>query len=227
MDMDALPCRPALADKFKRGERFASLDLVLAVAKHGPAALSGVTMGDMDNPLTKMALHGVDWNVPLAAMNEWMDRFVATAIIADPKERARSSAKIEAEVQALAAGVKEPWSIVGAILSRRRASEKVGDVFIALISPAIASVFQAESRIQTNEDLLRVGLVLARYKADKGEYPEKLEELGPVHLKAVPTDAFAGTAFVYKKRPDGYLLYSLGATKWTMAGRDMTRRLTI
>jgi len=85
--------------------------------------------------------------------------------------------------------------------------------------PAISAVFQAEARIKTNDDLLVIGLALARYKAEQGKYPEKLEQLVPSILKALPADAFASTPFVYKKRGNGYLLYSLGANQTDEGGK--------
>jgi hypothetical protein len=218
-ELDSLPPRTGLAGKFDRGERFMALDLVLAVARQGPGAMSFVTPGQIDNPITRLALHGVDWNIPLASINEWMDRFVAAAKMEDAESRAAAMERIETDINALAGGVKEPWSIAAAVLSRRRASEKVSDLLAALLCPAISAVFQSESRIRTDEELLLLGVALSKYKADKGEYPEKLEELVSGYVKTIPVDAFAGTPLVYKKRANGYLLYSLGANQVDDGGK--------
>jgi hypothetical protein len=218
-DVASLPPRAPLADKIDRGERFGGLDLILAVARQGPKALTGVTPGNLDNPLTGILLRGIDWNVPLATLNEWMDRFVAAFKIESPKERALAMETVQDDLHAMVGRSKEPWSIARAVASRRRASEKIGDIFVALMMPAISAVFQAEARIKTNDDLLVIGLALARYKAEQGKYPEKLEQLVPSILKALPADAFASTPFVYKKRGNGYLLYSLGANQTDEGGK--------
>ena len=72
---------------------------------------------------------------------------------------------------------------------------------------------QSDARARTQHELLRVGLALAHYKAENGDFPEKLELLAPKYLKTVPSDLFAGTPLIYNKRPNGYLLYSIGANQ--------------
>jgi hypothetical protein len=219
--LDELPPHASLADKLDTFERFAMLDMLLAVAEHGAKPLADFAGPGMDNPLAGMALRGVDWNVPLARVNEWMDRFVEAARIEDHQARDAAADQIVADLRALAAGAKEPWSLVGALASRRRMSDKVGEIAVALLFPAIEAVFGAEARTKVNDDLLRVALALAQYKAQKGSYPEKLDELAPKPLAAVPADAFTGGALVYKPRDDGYLLYSFGRNKIDDNGRGL------
>ncbi|MEX2138763.1 MAG: hypothetical protein WD894_05840 [Pirellulales bacterium] len=220
-EIDALPPRSRVSKTLDRGERLMVLDAILGVAEGGAEALpmSGLANDSANSTLMNLALRGVDWNVPLAIANEWMDRLVAAGEIEDPKQRAVETARVEADMHAMVAGTNEPWSLVGAIASRRRASEKIGDIFVALMMPAISAMFQAEARTETNDDLLVIGLALARYKAEQGAYPEKLEQLAPDMIQVVPTDAFAGAPFVYKKRGEGYLLYSLGANQTDDGGK--------
>jgi hypothetical protein len=108
---------------------------------------------------------------------------------------------------------------VGAIASSRRASEKVGQIMVALMMPALRAVGQAEDRTKTQDTLVVIGIALARFKAEHGEYPEKLEQLVPGVLATVPKDSFAGTPFVYTKRSDGYVLYSVGANQTDDGGK--------
>jgi hypothetical protein len=218
-ELDALPPRSKLAKTLDRSERFAVLDTILGVAEGGPDVLAGVTNGGADSLLTNVALRGVDWNIPLTIANLWMNRLVAAAQIEDPKQRAQETERFEADLKAMVAGTKEPWGLVGAIASRRRASEKIGEVFVGLMLPAISAMFQAEARTETHDDLLRIGLALARYKSEHGDFPEKLEQLAPDMIPVVPTDAFAGTPFVYTRRSEGYLLYSFGANQTDEGGK--------
>jgi hypothetical protein len=220
-DCDKLPARAPLADKFDFAERYMSLDLILAIAREGPKALQGATtgMGNIDNPLTQIALRGVDWNVPLEMANEWMDRIVAVARVEDAEQRAIAAEKLEADVVAMVAESKDPWGIAGAVLSRDRASEKVGQVVVSILFPSINAVLHSDGRLQTNADLLRVGLALARFKSKTRDYPQALADLAPDFLATIPADSFAGTAFVYKKTAVGYLLYSLGNNQVDEGGR--------
>lgn len=54
-------------------------------------------------------------------------------------------------------------------------------------------------------------IALKRYQIRKGVYPDRLEELVPDFLSAVPRDAVDGQPLRYRRNPDGtYLLYSIG-----------------
>ena len=103
------------------------LDLLLALAQHGPKALQAISGGNVDNEFSQIVLRGVDWNIPLAMANEWMDRVVAVAKIEEPM-----SARVRLRSWNGHSGAgrrrKDPWGIAGAVLSRDRASEKVGEV---------------------------------------------------------------------------------------------------
>jgi hypothetical protein len=223
-DCEKLPARAPVAEKLDFAERFMSLDLILAIARKGPKALQDMTGGNLDHPLTQIALRGVDWNVPLMMANEWMDRVVAVARIEDANERAIAAEKLEAEIVAMVAVSKDPWGIAGAVLSRDRASEKVGQMVISLLLPSISAMLHSDGRLRTNADLLRVGLALARFKAKTGDYPSALAELAPDFLATIPADSFAGTAFVYKKTTNGYLLYSIGNNQLDEGGKSYNQQ---
>jgi hypothetical protein len=49
-----------------------------------------------------------------------------------------------------------------------------------------------------------------RYKAQHGQFPEKLDELVPQYLKAVPQDPFGPGPLSYKRQEDDFILYSWG-----------------
>ncbi len=53
-------------------------------------------------------------------------------------------------------------------------------------------------------------IALQRYKLDKGEYPEKLEQLVEAgYLFKIPADPYSADSLIYKKNNDGFTLYSL------------------
>ena len=53
-------------------------------------------------------------------------------------------------------------------------------------------------------------LALLRYKTNHVEFPENLNDLVPVFLKAIPQDPFGPGALVYRRQGDDFLLHSLG-----------------
>lgn len=65
---------------------------------------------------------------------------------------------------------------------------------------------KADARLR----LLRTRLVLRMYSLDHGQYPERLAELVPEYLPAVPLDPFGGGPLVYGVTADGYDLSSTG-----------------
>jgi hypothetical protein len=69
---------------------------------------------------------------------------------------------------------------------------------------------------------LRVLLAVERHRLQKGAWPEKLEELTPQLLKAVPLDPFDGRPLGYKRLPDGVVVFSVG-DDLTDDGSDIER----
>lgn len=58
-------------------------------------------------------------------------------------------------------------------------------------------------------------IALERYRAAKGEYPEKLDQLVPAFIEGMPGDPYTDSGFVYKPGQDrkaraSYTLYSVG-----------------
>jgi hypothetical protein len=219
-ELDELPALPSAAGHFDFSERLELLDIVLTVAREGPEALAGMQEDSDNNPVSSLTMRGGDWNVALVMVNEWMDRYVAAASIADPKGRAIEAGRIEAELQALLAEIKGPKGFSSSFASRTAASDRNANVIIGHMFPAITSILQSDARARTQHELLRVGVALAHFKAENGDFPEKLELLAPQYLKAAPCDQFAGTPLVYRKRLNGYLLYSIGANQKDEEGRS-------
>jgi hypothetical protein len=57
--------------------------------------------------------------------------------------------------------------------------------------------------------LARVAAALACFRTKTGHYPSSLKELAPAILPTAPLDPYSGQPFVYERRGDGYLLYSV------------------
>ena len=72
----------------------------------------------------------------------------------------------------------------------------------------------------TRDYLDRIGLALAMYRFENGEYPKSLELLSPEFMKEVPMDPFTDKPFCYQRSKDTFLLYSTGRNQIDHGGTD-------
>ena len=83
-------------------------------------------------------------------------------------------------------------------------------VFAIVIIATIAEPWQAFSddrkTVDAIDGLVQVGAALERYRADKGEFPKRLDELVPTYLKEIPEDPYGGR----EPRYAGGRVWSLG-----------------
>ncbi len=196
-----------IAVRFDIGERFVFLDTICNSAKYGPGVIPG--QSDADERLGELPTV-VDWNVPLEMANDWMDRYVLMASIQEPAERRAAIDVLDNDVGELALSIKQPKRMLSAFLSRGAASERIGEMLVALVCPSTSVAIDAHDRIRTNHSLVRIAFALAAYKLNEGQFPASLNELVPDHIAELPNDDLTGEAIVYKKSDDGYLLYSFG-----------------
>ena len=79
------------------------------------------------------------------------------------------------------------------------------------IYSATERIWEISSRCRADTDALITTLALLRYKSDKGQFPEKLDELVSAgYLKALRSDPFSGKPFAYKRVGEDFVLYSFG-----------------
>src|SRR5262245_42837846 len=100
-------------------------------------------------------------------------------------------------------------SLVKGAFSRRRRSEAVGQMLVAMLLPSLSGAMDAEDRDRTNLVLTQIAAGLAVFRAQRGGYPETLAELTPAILAAIPADPYSRGPLVYKRRDVGYVLYSV------------------
>ena len=93
---------------------------------------------------------------------------------------------------------------------REAVSERIGQVFVALLLPAVSAAADAEDRGAMQFELIRLAFALAAYRADHGSYPAKLADLAPKYVAEVPKDIFNAAELHYRREGEGYLLYSVG-----------------
>jgi hypothetical protein len=81
-------------------------------------------------------------------------------------------------------------------------------------------------RNETQRALTTTAAALAAWQADRGPdappYPERLDDLVPKYLAAVPVDPFTDKPFIYERRGDGYLLASVGDNGAYDGGNDQS-----
>jgi hypothetical protein len=131
-------------------------------------------------------------------------------------------AAIEKDMKNLAVGVKDPKRMAERFLEkmpRQAAGRLVGEVFVALLLPAVSAVIHVEDRSAAETKLVDVALALAAYRADHGEYPNRLADLKPKY-RAETKDPFADGDLIYRPAADGFLLYSVGPNGKDDGGRN-------
>lgn len=108
---------------------------------------------------------------------------------------------------------KTPWQWKNEQIKPEKEIEKImeGNPLVQIFCPAFVRVAQIFARCGADTDALITTLALLRYKSDKSQLPEKLDELVSAgYLKALPIDPFSGSPFVYKRLGDDFMLYSFG-----------------
>jgi hypothetical protein len=85
------------------------------------------------------------------------------------------------------------------------------NLFLGIMAPAFGRIIQISYRFKTEVPATVAIIALQRYKQDKGQYPESLDELRTAgFIKAVPIDPWSDKSLVYKKTDAGFTLYSVG-----------------
>jgi hypothetical protein len=162
-----------------------------------------------------------DWDTVLARCNEFQDRLVAAARLPAGTAKQEALAKIDAELKQ--ADVRKDGPAAGRLRSfagvpPAERSAVFASAMIGLLSPAVVNTFSVQDRANATLEMTRLAAALAAFRAERGRYPDRLDELVPAHLAAMPVDAFNAKPFAYQRDGDGYLLYSLGANGVDDAG---------
>lgn len=80
-----------------------------------------------------------------------------------------------------------------------------------MLAPAISKADVKAARMQTTARLAEVACALERHRLRTGRFPERLEELVPALLAAVPIDPMDGQPLRYRRKDDGWFrLWSVG-----------------
>ncbi len=202
------------------GERILFADTVLGLATQRDT-LTSLTGGGGPgfDPLPFMR---IKWNYVLREGNQWYDRLVAAARLPTRAERRSAFVDYEIALQKASSTQRNPYRLIGGIVSSQARSEIFADIMATLLLPALQAAYEAEERGLVVWQLTQVAAALAVYRAEHGEYPEELSELVPDILHEMPMDLYSEEPFRYERKPDGgYLLYSVFKSGKDDGGTDL------
>lgn len=84
-----------------------------------------------------------------------------------------------------------------------------GNYLLEVLAPAFRQIIKTSYRLQAHTNGLLATIAVLRYKTDKGEYPQSLDELVAAgFLNELPIDPFSGGPLVYKRVNSDFMLYS-------------------
>jgi hypothetical protein len=156
----------------------------------------------------------VDWNVVLQQLNGVCDE--AVGIIKTPSFKDERIArrifdwkmeKIRANAQAYPSLAKQPEE------TNQAYTERVADAILSAISPSLWRAEDTCRRGLMRQIMARAVVAAAQYRADKGNWPDKLQDLVPVYLPQVPLEMFSTTGtepIEYQRTDQGILLRARG-----------------
>ncbi len=226
-DLAQLPPMPKFADKINIRDRFGYLNQIITGIQTGGGSLEklriigkigkykpGSTYKSLIGPIAGM---DIDWNIVLRTGNSWFDRLADAMRKPTRAERREAVGKIIDDIRnvkqtvgnAKASGVK---SYAESLLGKPRdvVSERIGEVLVCLFIPVYSNIFDAEDSATMQFELTKLAFALAAYRADHTSYPPKLADLKPKYIAEVPKDVFNNAELHYRRKGQGYLLYSVG-----------------
>jgi hypothetical protein len=226
-DLQTLPPLSPMADKVDLGERFLTLDAVMMLDREGIQSLEMLSGGSPSNNaevLSKLFQPHIDWEPALRNANRWYDRMAKAMRGKDRATREKELDKIGKELEALRKKARDPGMGLLKILlapdTGKVIGEKIGNILLCLMVPAVRKVQDAGDRTEQLQQNLHLAFALAAYHRDHGRYPAKLDALTPKYLAAIPQDIFNGKALTYRPTENGYLLYSIGVNGEDEQGRS-------
>jgi hypothetical protein len=207
------PLPAGAANAYDLSERFTVLDW----ARRFKTAAEAVEVGEaLDMPQTPVSKRfgemGLDVGLVLTIVNARSSQFVEALKQPDYLSRKAALEQMVEELQALRKKSLDKHEVANLIFGRRPAQEVVSTEFAHEFAwyMLYGSPNVTETKNLMRHQVTLLGLALAEYHHDFGDYPKTLDTLVPKYLDAIPPDAFTRKPLVYRPRKDGYLLYSFG-----------------
>lgn len=210
----SLPAMSTQGEKVTLAERIRFLDCVQAVRREGFDSVRDGSPKKLDAE-QKRKLDLFDWEAVMKTGNGWYDRFAEASKHPTRSERHQKMERIEIDLLKMKARLKDDQQIKQLVktldpLLAKRISQKIGELMIGLLAPAVMKIQDSTDRLEQQQRNLRIAFALAAYHKETGQYPATLGDLSPKYLDKVPDDLFATKPLIYKPDDKGYLLYSVG-----------------
>lgn len=93
-----------------------------------------------------------------------------------------------------------------------------------LLAPALGAVYKAGARVDWQQDATLVLINLRKYHAHHSRWPDKLDDLVPDYLDAVPVDPFDGQPTRYRANADEVFIWSIGSDGIDNGGTEKKNR---
>jgi hypothetical protein len=120
------------------------------------------------------------------------------------------------------ASLQPPGSLATADLNEKASQKAKKRLFIlsSLLLPSLSKVTAREADSLARLRLVRVAVAVERFRKSNGRFPEKLTDLMPNFLPAIPIDPFDGQPLRYRLLEKGYMIYSVGRDGHDDGGRE-------
>ncbi|MCS7168459.1 MAG: hypothetical protein RMI91_07570 [Gemmatales bacterium] len=221
-ELQNLPTRKPLAEILNSGERILALDFLQEMHRQ-KCGLGDADLGPLGELLAHIQLAGFPWAEIAKQVNYWYDQYVIAFRQPDRLQRIKAVDKTENEVvKAVEKSHREgiyAWIRVLAPKADPEFAKYLGSLLSTLSLPSFRRVDTAYDRAQQLYLLVQIGLALEIYRSEKGQFPQRLQDLVPQYLPNVPKDIFSGQDPIYIRNDRGYLLYSVGPNSKDDGGR--------
>lgn len=213
-ELDSLPAPLAVNQRLVDAERVLALDMALTVGRNGAALLSrrddARNLAASSGGFSRGSVIRCDWATVFRELNHDYDQLDAIVAIADPREKRAAALDNSAALERSARPAWEKFRLrfLGGLTGR---GKLLADILTGLAYPAIAQYCGAELRLAAQFELIRTSVALEQFRLEQGKCPERLEQLVPDFLPALPIDPFTGDPLVYTnsaERPG--VLHSVG-----------------
>ncbi|MFC1757374.1 hypothetical protein ACFL2H_01225 [Planctomycetota bacterium] len=146
----------------------------------------------------------IDWNEVARQGNQWFDRIIRAGKLAR-RQRNQALEQIENDLNQSARVVR-----ARDLMRVKSRTQLMADTSADYFARGHTRTFEVVDRNETVTNMTRIVAALAVYRADRGHYPDSLDELKPSAIANVPLDLYSEQPYQYRRTDQGYCLYSVG-----------------
>ncbi|MDR1923463.1 MAG: hypothetical protein LBQ66_03720 [Planctomycetaceae bacterium] len=213
-ELDNLPKADHSLDKIIRFEKMAVLELLFNLRNefrdNKDDWQNMINSDSRAQMLTWLSILPIDYNIASKRIQSCYINMEKANKETDYRKRKQICASLDHAVEKAGGAITKPQEVLFRLPLIQLRSTLVADYISLLMFPSFGAFANAEARLETLKDLLRISFALELYQRENGQYPDKLEVLAPKYISAIPNDIFTSNELTYKKNDNGYILYSFG-----------------